>query len=301
LGDHIFNLILFYNIKDYIEKNDVYIDYYCYKEYHEQLIEYNCSKNIKYRELTDNIPDDFFNLWLGSEDMESNWGEEKTPFDEFFVKMFNEFLEIQQIPIRMNFLEYTEPELLERYERINKKFDNKFADLDYLIINSTPRSNQYDKKNEEWNQLAHKLHEKYKIATTEKVEGLDCTCDDSFTVKDIAAISTHAKKIIVVNSGVLPTLFNSYTLKNVQVVYYFDYTKDYKHPKFVKPKDNNINEIYALENIEPPAKIESFDNNENIFLMFLYLFIILIFVVYYKKIKNFLYIFLQKNKLLVIK
>jgi len=222
-------------------------------------------------------------------------------FDEFFVKLLNEFLEIQNIPIRMNNLEYTEPELLERYQRINKKFDNKFADLDYLIINSTPRSNQYDKKNDEWNKLSHKLHKKYKIATTEKIEGLDCSCDESFTIKDIAAISTHAKKIIAVNSGVLPTLFNSYTLKNVQVIYYFDYTKDYKNPKFIKPKNNNIHEIYTLENIEPDAKIESFNNNKNIFLMFLFLFIILCFVIYFKKIKNILYIFLQKNKLSVIK
>jgi hypothetical protein len=290
LGDHIFNIILFYNIKEYIEQNDIFIDYYCYKEYHEQLIEYNCSKNIKFRELPADIPKDFFNLWLGSDDLETNWGKEKAKnimFDEFFVKLFNEFLEKQNIPIRMNNLEYTEPELLERYERINKKFDNKFAELDYLIINSTPRSNQYDKNNDEWNRLAHKLHEKFKIATTEKVEGLDCTCDESFTVKDIAAISTRAKKIIAVNSGVLPVLFNSYTLKNVQVVYYFDYRTDYKNPKFIKPKDNNINEIYALENIELPSKIESFDNNENIFLMFLCLFLILLFVIYYKKIKYF--------------
>ena len=44
LGDQIFNFILFYNIKTYLEKNEIFIDYYCNGSYHNQIHEFNCSE-----------------------------------------------------------------------------------------------------------------------------------------------------------------------------------------------------------------------------------------------------------------
>jgi hypothetical protein len=56
LGDNIFIFILFYNIKKYIEDNNIIINYYCKREYHDQLNEFNCcSKNIHILEFDENF------------------------------------------------------------------------------------------------------------------------------------------------------------------------------------------------------------------------------------------------------
>jgi hypothetical protein len=61
--------------------------------------------------------------------------------------------------------------------------------------------------------------------------------DDNLTIKDIASLSTKAKVIIAVNSGVVPGLFNIYTLTNVKHVYIFDDRIFYSYPNFEK-KEN---------------------------------------------------------------
>jgi glycosyl transferase family 25 len=288
LGDNIFNFILFYNIKNYIEQNDIFIDYHCKKEYHDQIKEFNCSENIKILDY-ENIGLDF---WIGNKDNKINYFNTEDKYDTFYVKYFNQFLEKENIPIVLEKLEYTDPELLQRYENINKKFDNKYAELDFLIVNSTPLSTQYDKNVEDWNRLIYKLNDKYKIATSEKVEDVNCTMDDKLTVKDIAAISTRAKRIIAVNSGVVPGLFNIYTLNNVEVIYSFSKYDKYEHSKFVNKED--INELYSLlEN-----DIEKFEtiNNSTFFINYLLLFFFIILLLiffnyknkYYKKIINYI-------------
>jgi saccharopine dehydrogenase-like NADP-dependent oxidoreductase len=69
--------------------------------------------------------------------------------------------------------------------------------------------------------------------------------DDKLTVKDIAALSTQAKVIIAVNSGVIPGLFNIYTLKNVRHFYTFDRLLFYSYPNFEDKK--NITDISISE------------------------------------------------------
>ena len=47
LGDNIINFIFFTKIKDYIESINMVIHYYCHSQYHKNLQDFNCSKNIK--------------------------------------------------------------------------------------------------------------------------------------------------------------------------------------------------------------------------------------------------------------
>ena len=164
--------------------------------------------------------------------------------DFYLVAYFNEILQKMDIPLEMKTLEYTDPELLDRYERINSINKNKYADLDFLILNSTAMSGQYSKNEGEWEELIYRLNAKFKIAVSENVEGVLCTRDDNLTIKDIAAISTHAKKIIAVSSGPITGLFNTYTLNNVEVVYAFSFNEIYGHPKFITKTD--IKDIYFL-------------------------------------------------------
>jgi hypothetical protein len=173
LGDNIFIFILFYNIKKYIEDNNIIINYYCKREYHDQLNEYNCcSKNIHILEFDDHVRNIGLNMWIGNtNDFKINYYNRKVNddfdvyYDNFYVNFFNQFLEMNHIEQKIEKLEYNEPKLLEKYEDINRKYNNKYLDLDFLILNSTPKSVQYEKNDEDWNKLIYKLNEKYKISS----------------------------------------------------------------------------------------------------------------------------------------
>jgi hypothetical protein len=144
-----------------------------------------------------------------------------------------------------------------------------------LIINSVAQSGQYNEE-KSWNGLIEKLNKIKKIATTEKIEGVPCTRDDKLSIKDIAAISTKSKKIIMVNSGVAPGIFNKYTLENVDVIYFFDYNHTYIHPKLIDTK--KIEDLYFLED-----ETEGFSNINHIVSCFqfnnlIWFFILFIFI-----------------------
>ena len=253
LGDNVFSFILFYNLKEYIEKNNIIIFYYCKKEYIQQLLEFKCSNNIV---IIENHDITGLNVHIGNKNLKFNWYDYKNfekskvninnkhYYDVFYILFFNNLLKELHIPVIINKLEYDDPELLNIYDNINQKYDNKYSNVDILILNSIARSGQYEINDNEWNELINNLNKKYKIVTTEKVEGIHCTRDDNLNIKDIAAISIFSKKIIAVNSGVVPGLFNKYTLNNVEVIYIFDYNVCYKNEKF---KDIcNIHELNFL-------------------------------------------------------
>jgi len=257
LGDNVFSFILFYNIKEYIENNNIIIFYYCNKEYIQYLLEFKCSDNII---ILENNDYNGLNIHIGNENLKLNWYNyneitknfedlkvniiNKRHYEIFYISFFNNLLEELNIPIIFEKLEYDDPELLNRYNNINQIYDNKYSNIDILILNSIARSGQYEINDNEWNELINNLNKKYKIITTEKVEGINCTRDDNLTIKDIAAISINSKKIIAVNSGVVPGLFNKYTLNNVEAVYIFDNNVCYQNSKF---KDVcNIHELNFL-------------------------------------------------------
>ena len=74
---------------------------------------------------------------------------------------------------------------------------------------------------------------------------IPCTMNNQLTVKSIAAISTHAKIIIAINSGIVPGLLNAYTLKNVRQFYTFDRNCIFTYPNF-RAMDN----IYQISHDE---------------------------------------------------
>lgn len=249
LGDQIFNFILFYNIKNYIEENDITIHYYCNNEYHWQISEFNCSKNILIFELNPNVKlDDGLHVWIGDRIYDICWYTQADAFQRklnlFYVAFFNEVLQKLKIPVPFKKLEYSDPDLLTRYDQVNQRCNNKYAELDFLILNSTALSGQYYRNDAQWIPLILLLNEKYRIVTTEKVPGVNCTQEDRLSIKDIAAVSTKVKKIIAVTSGVITGLFNTYTLSNVEVIYTFSYNDCFKHPKIVSK--TNITDLYSL-------------------------------------------------------
>ena len=85
------------------------------------------------------------------------------------------------------------------------------------------------------------LNSRFKILTTTKVHGVLCTFDKRLTIKDIASLSTQAKVIIFINSGVFPGLLNIKTIQSVKQFYVFDKICYYSYPNF--KNKNCITEI----------------------------------------------------------
>ena len=243
LGDNIYNFIMFYIIKDFIEQNNIIIYYYALKEHLPQLNEFLCSSNIFLASL-EHKPQHSIELWGDNPIFKLRYDDENTPYsmNEYLKMFYNNVLRILNINFRINRYCYIDNELITRYENINDKYKN----FDILIVNSQPRSNQYNYNKTEWDKYILYLNETFKIITTTKVEGILCTYDDNLTVKDIAALSTKAKVILAINSGVVPALLNIQTLKNVKCFYTFDKWKYFTYPNFKYTKlitDISVDEL----------------------------------------------------------
>jgi len=225
LGDNVFNLILFYIIKNYIENNNIKIFYYAKNEYIPQLKEFICSKNIKLNSLNSK-PNNSIELWI------CNKFFKYIHSPQVFHISYNIVLSKLKFKCSINNFFYIDRDLIERYDKI----PTIYKDFDVLILNSQPFSHQYNYDKKSWDNYIINLNRKIKVLTTTKVNGILCTYDHGLTIKDIASLSTKAKVIIAINSGVVPGLLNYYTLKNIRHFYNFDDRCFYSYPNFENKK-----------------------------------------------------------------
>jgi len=248
LGDSIFSMIYFYNIKNYIEEHNITINFYCKTEYHAQLLEFKCSDKIFLYGLENKQGT---HIWIANTDLNVNIANYQNNYklDSLLVAFYNNISKLLNIDVTlMNFC-YHDSELLERY----KNLPEKYHDLDILIINSLPLSGQYVLVDNIWEPYIHKLNEKYKIAVTRNIGGsLSCTMDDNLTVKDIAAISSQTKIVISVNTGVLAGLYNSYTLNTIKKIFIFDDNWQFNYPKFQNKEQITDITFDEIDNILNP-------------------------------------------------
>jgi hypothetical protein len=232
LGDNIINFIFFYKIKDYIEKNNIIIHYYCLNQYHKNLSEFNCSKNILILDIL-NYDRSGHVIWQGGSTPHQYFIEDK------LCGMFNIFLQKYNLPISVNSFEYQDPDILTRYENL----EDKYKKLDMLIINSPPLSGQYIYNKPEWDNFIINLNRKYSLATTQKVND-NILSLDTISVKNIAAMALHVKIIIAINTGPSVPLYNTDILNNVEVIYLFGANGIWKTRKFKLV--NSLNELSFL-------------------------------------------------------
>ena len=246
LGDNIFNMIFFKNIKKYIEQHKIIIYYYCQPQYIQQVSEFNDSNNVIIKEI-DKKPQNAIEMWIDNEirglsftklhNKNQSIGKKRTNYDKFFVCFYNIILDMMNIDIVMKIFYYKDNDLKKRYYNLNKKYRN----TEILILNSEPMSGQFNYNKSEWDEHIVHLSKKYKVITTTKVDGINCTMDHQLSVKDIAAVSAKAKIIIAINSGVVPGLLNKYTLNNVKQVFIFDDRCKFSYKNFQNKE--NIRDI----------------------------------------------------------
>jgi hypothetical protein len=230
LGDNVFICIFFSKIIKYIEDNNIFINHYCLKEHIDQVKEFIYSKNIQVFDLNE-IPNnkEIINLWIGCNEYNYNYyhgffGANNMvieSYDIFLRNFYNNVLKMLNFPIIIeNFIfDNDNLDFLELAKKINEKTNNKYINIDFLIVNSAPQSGQliYDKN--EWDRIITLFHNKYNVITTQKVENVKCTRDDNLSVKDIASISTNVKQIIAIDTGPTAGMYNKYTINNADNIY----------------------------------------------------------------------------------
>jgi len=243
LGDNVFNLIFFNNIKKYLENNNIFINYYCQPRYFEQLQEFIQSNKIILHRI-ENKPLKSIQLWVETPIFNFKFNQilfySKNPYFKnmrnnhvfyniFYKTFFNKVLNSIKFPLHLENFFYEDQDLLIRYNNLHDKYKN----IDILVLNSQPFSGQYNYNKNEWDRYICELNQRYNVVTTTKVNNeIKCTTDDNLTIKTIAAVSTKVPVIIAVNSGVVPGLLNIYTLKNVKQFYTFDNRCCYSYPNF---------------------------------------------------------------------
>ena len=95
--------------------------------------------------------------------------------------------------------------------------DEKYKNVDILILNSEPLSGQINYRKEDWDRLCMDLHGKFKVVTSSFVDdSIPCTFQDGLTIQDIGAISTHTSYIVGVHSGPITACYNQQTKKHVK-------------------------------------------------------------------------------------
>ena len=234
LGDNIINFIFFYQIKEYIESNNIIILYRCHQQYHRNLSELNCSKNIIILPW-ENIG---YILWQRTVYEICKPG---FSIEDILCLMFNVFLINHNIPIQVDKFEYKDDDLFKRFD----KLDDKYKNIDILIINSTPLSGQLKYDKNEWNEFIINLSKKYKIVTSETVNE-NILSAQHLSVKDVAAIATNVKNIIAIHTGPSIPLHNTDILNKVENIYMFNDYSNFSTRKI--KKTTHIQELLFLLN-----------------------------------------------------
>lgn len=218
-GDNIFNLKFFYNITDKLKENNIEIHYYYDKSYVKNKSEldlYVKDATIVQLKCLGDKPPDAIELWMGYDiDGVNHAKNYELYYNKFYEKILKDIgLDNKNIDTSI----YQKCDYLTGiYSNITNRFPNKYDNIDILIINAAPQSQQirYDKNR--FDALCVDLSKKYKIATTTLVnDSIACTHSDKLSLQDIGAISTHAKYIIAVYSGPIVPCFNSITKNAVK-------------------------------------------------------------------------------------
>jgi hypothetical protein len=212
LGDNIINFIFFYKIKEYIEANNIIIHYYCHQQYHKNILEFKTSDNIKIF----NHEHTGFHLWQANT-------KQHHFIEDTLCELFKDFFYLNNIPLVIDSFEYQDNNLLERFTNLEDKYKN----LDILIINSEPKSGQYNYNKNNLDNFIVKLSSKYKVVTSEKVNDEILSLHD-YSVKNIAAVALNVKIIIAINTGPSIPLYNTDILNNVDIIYMFDNRSGYE-------------------------------------------------------------------------
>jgi len=214
-GDNILNLKFFYNISQNLKDAGITIKYYydpIYIKNSDELQRYLDSVVVSLHPLNEK-PETAIELWMGNSNFVNN--KSYNDVNEFYKVFYEKILSILGLNSKnINTSLFQKEDYL---QGIYSKLDPKFHDLDILVINAEPQSQQIVYNKSKMDEMCIRLSSKYKIATTSCInDSITCTIKDGLKLQDIGAISTHAKYIIGIHSGPITACFNTDTQKSVK-------------------------------------------------------------------------------------
>ena len=214
-GDNILNLKFLYAISERMKNKGISVKYYYDTEYNKNRIElerYIHPNGVVTLHSWTEKPQDAIQLWMGEAAIDNVRYLQLDIYYNLFYKKILTILGLENEGINTS-LYQEEPYLQPIYEKLNDKYKN----LDILVVNAHPQSIQINYNKEDFDRMCDTLSKSYKIATTTPVNAnITSTMDDKLTLQDIGAISTHAKYIVAVHSGPLTACFNDAAKKNVK-------------------------------------------------------------------------------------
>lgn len=230
LGDCIFTIIYINKLCRYDKR--IKVKFYCNRDYHNQLYELiECKEKVslfEFKEIGESTWINRDNLYHGDKLFKGKYAQYYY-YDNIYID-FNNYLS-NKINIDLKFINNKEilfDSFIENEELYSYKFD-----YDILIVNSTPHSKQFSYCEEEFNCLIRVIAKKFKVITTKKVEGIECTIDSGYSILEIGKLSCFirificihtAPHILTINNINIDKIENWYCLHNRHSIN-FDFVK----------------------------------------------------------------------------
>jgi len=220
-GDNIMNLKFFYNIRAFLKKHKMHINYYYNHHYcknKDELFRYVDSSTLALLPF-ENVDPKSVELWMGN------------PIQNISHTQWVEYYDLMYKFICCNLAKDADEKTILAIRNIDtsvwqredylstvyNRLPPQFKDLDILVINSLAFSGQYTQDRSVLDNLCIKLSKHYKLATTLKInEDIPCTMDSNLMLQDIGAISTRAKYVIAVYTGPLCAVYNTMSKEYVK-------------------------------------------------------------------------------------
>lgn len=234
LGDNIFNIHFF---NQYSKNDDIVFNYYVNPIYFNELEKHIKNKNIYLHSINNGIPHNSFNVWIGHNQFYHNWITKNNFYDLFYVDFFKMLSTSFGLESKIN-------------TKLDMLFDNSTykvglnSNYDYLIINSTPMSGQFNYNESDFINLCDYFNsKKISFITTKKVKNYECTLDYNMSIVDIGNLSNNCRNIVGVNTAPIITTFTKTNIDKVDKRFILDNTLTYSYnEKIFQIKD--LKQIY---------------------------------------------------------
>jgi hypothetical protein len=218
-GDHIFNLKFFLVNTKILKERGIQIHYYYddgYIKDRSELEAYVDPEVVHLHPIAEK-PESAIEIYIGNKIGDLTHRKFKTFMIEFY-KQIVKHLGLEDLNIDLSLFQ-KEDYLLDIYAKLGPKFH----DVDVLILNSPPASRQFPGYDQaKFDALATRLSKRFKVAVISAVNDIPCTRTDGLKLRDVGAVSTHAKFIIGMNSGPIVPCLNIYAKNSVKKWILFD-------------------------------------------------------------------------------
>jgi hypothetical protein len=204
LGDCVLHLYFCRKLVDY---NQSQINFFVHQQYITELNFHilGYENNIHLKPLQDK-PIDAINSWIGTDGLYYSHPE-SWDYNNFYLFWFFELSKKLNIPIIVY-------DMISDYLPIIQNVPEDSWDI--LYINSQGFSNGFIYDDDKYNSIAHKLSSEYKILTTQKIDGYECTRDYNWNLIQIAGAAIKCKYVIANHTSPIHLCFNKWSIDNIQ-------------------------------------------------------------------------------------